>query len=70
MKFHEVTDEELAAASPEYAEHRQHRFIVIVTGCTKEQAKQVLAERLDHDEDYGFDYSVQWGDRRVGGGEV
>lgn len=23
-------------------------------------ADQVMAERLDHDEDYGFDYTIEW----------
>lgn len=35
------------------------RFVVIVKGCTPEQAKQVIAERLNHDENYGFDYTVE-----------
>jgi hypothetical protein len=32
--------------------------VVIVECETEEQANQVLAERLAHDEDYGFDYEV------------
>ena len=36
------------------------RFIVEVRGCTPAQAAQVMAERLGHDEDYGFTYSVDW----------
>lgn len=30
----------------------------IVQAETREQALQVLAERLDHDEDYGFPYAI------------
>lgn len=33
-------------------------FTVIVTAETREQAEQVLRERIEHDEDYGFDYSI------------
>ena len=37
-----------------------HTFRVTVSGCTAAQAEQVMAERLDHDEDYGFDYQIGW----------
>ena len=37
-------------------------FTVTVSGCTAEQAEQVMAERLEHDEDYGFDYRIGWVD--------
>lgn len=36
------------------------RFVVEVRGCTPAQAAQVMAERLNHDEDYGFEYQVDW----------
>lgn len=39
-------------------EDEEHSYIVTITGCTKEEADQVIAERIDHDEDYGFEYSV------------
>ena len=35
-----------------------HTFVVTVSGCTPEQAAQVIAERINHDEDYGFEYSI------------
>lgn len=35
-----------------------HTFTVTVSGCTEEQAEKVIAERLNHDEDYGFDYTI------------
>lgn len=35
-------------------------FPVTVFGCTREQAAEVLRERLGHDEDYGFDYALSW----------
>lgn len=35
-----------------------HTFVVTVSGCTPEQARQVIAERINHDEDYGFEYSI------------
>jgi hypothetical protein len=37
-------------------------FTVTVTGCTPEQAVQVMAERISPDEDYGFDYSIDFKD--------
>ncbi|NUS02051.1 MAG: hypothetical protein HOV97_05750 [Nonomuraea sp.] len=37
-----------------------HTFLVHVTGCDKEQAEQVMAERLNHDEDLGFPYVLQY----------
>ena len=33
-------------------------YTVRVESETVEQADQVMAERLDHDEDYGFDYTL------------
>ena len=35
-----------------------HEFIVTVSGCTAEQAQQVMNERIYYDEDYGFDYRI------------
>jgi hypothetical protein len=37
-----------------------HRFTVTVDGCTEEQAKQVMRERIYHDESYGFDYTIDF----------
>lgn len=36
----------------------EHTFTVTVSNCTREQAKQVMAERIDFDEDYGFTYEI------------
>lgn len=36
------------------------RFTVIVSTQTAEQAQQVMAERLGHDEDYGFTYNIDY----------
>jgi hypothetical protein len=36
------------------------KFTVTVTGCTPEQAAQVMTERLGHDEELGFGYEVTW----------
>lgn len=36
-----------------------HRFTIEVSGCTREQAEQVIGERVYHDEDYGFNYGIQ-----------
>lgn len=36
-------------------------FYVVRVDCEdKEQADHVMAERLGHDEDYGFDYTLDW----------
>ena len=35
-----------------------HPFTVTISGCTPEQAAQVIAERISHEEDYGFTYSI------------
>ena len=35
-----------------------HEFTVTIAGCSREEAEQVLTERLGHDEDYGFDYEI------------
>lgn len=37
-----------------------HWFAVEIAGCSREQAEQVLRERLGHDEDYGFKYTLNW----------
>lgn len=37
-----------------------HTFTVTVTCATADRATQVLAERLDHEEDYGFPYTLTW----------
>jgi hypothetical protein len=37
-----------------------HNFVVTLTGCTQDEAEQVMAERLGYDEDYGFDYGLDW----------
>lgn len=36
----------------------EHTFTVTVSGCSAEEARQVMAERIYHDEDYGFDYQI------------
>lgn len=38
----------------------EHTFTVTVSGCTWERAKKVMAERILHDEDYGFDYQIDF----------
>lgn len=39
----------------------EHRYEVTVSGCTVEQANQVMSERVNHDEDYGFNYQISHG---------
>ena len=53
-------DDDDVAIDPRDLEPLDHEFIVTVEGCTKEEAEQVIAERLNHDEDYGFDYTIEW----------
>jgi hypothetical protein len=38
----------------------RYRFVIAVEAETLDQAKRVVAERLDHDEDYGFPYQIEW----------
>ena len=38
----------------------EYKFIVTVDAETKEQADRVMQERIGFDEDYGFDYSIDW----------
>ena len=33
-------------------------YTVVVSADNKEQAEKVMRERLDHDEDYGFNYTL------------
>ena len=40
------------------ATNQDHTFIVTVSGCTPEQAQQVMLERICYEEDYGFDYTI------------
>lgn len=35
-------------------------FQVTIEADTLEEAKQVMAERIDYDEDYGFEYRISW----------
>lgn len=35
-------------------------FTVTVHAATMEQAQQVMRERIDHTEDYGFLYLIDW----------
>lgn len=56
-----------------YADHRPnvredrsilmdvYRYMVTVEAPSPEQADQVMAERITHDEDLGFDYTLDWG---------
>lgn len=36
----------------------EHTYLVTVSGCTADQAGQVMNERLAEDEDYGFFYEI------------
>lgn len=40
----------------------EHKFIVTISGCDYTKAHIVMAERMGYDEDYGFDYEVDWED--------
>lgn len=37
----------------------EHTFLVTVSGCSRKQARQVITERIDPDEDYGFAYKIK-----------
>lgn len=34
------------------------RYLVTVEDCTEAEAAQVISERINHDEDYGFSYTI------------
>lgn len=38
----------------------EYKFIVTVEAETFEQAQEVIKERIDHTEDYGFPYMIDW----------
>jgi hypothetical protein len=38
----------------------KHEFVVTVEGCSREDAMTVMAERIGPDEDYGFDYTIDF----------
>lgn len=48
--------------------NQTHRFITTVTGCDAAQAETVMGERLLHDEDYGFNYIVDYASMPSGTG--
>jgi hypothetical protein len=35
-------------------------FVVTISTSSQEQAERVMAERIDHDEDYGFEYTIAY----------
>lgn len=39
---------------------KEFQFIVTVMAETEEEALQVIAERIDFDEDYSFEYRIDW----------
>ena len=52
-----------------------YAYVVTVTADSEEQAAQVMAERINYDEDYGFEYGIsfetgrtvtEWGFRHPG----
>jgi hypothetical protein len=49
------------AADALMAEPSVFRFLVTVETDTREQAEQVMAERISHDEELGFEYTIDWG---------
>lgn len=38
----------------------EYKFIVSVEAETLEQAQQVMQERIEYSEDYGFSYMIDW----------
>lgn len=52
-----------AAGVPEFPDDNDgavHVFLVRVHDCSTDEAFKVMRERLNHDEDYGFAYTVEW----------
>ena len=42
------------------ADKNEHQFLVTVSGCDREQAEEVMTERILYGEDYGFDYEISF----------
>lgn len=38
----------------------EYTFAVTVRANTPEQAENVMAAMAEHDEDYGFEYEIEW----------
>jgi len=38
----------------------KHQFVVTVEGCSREEAVTVMVERISCDEDYGFQYTIDF----------
>ena len=39
---------------------KKHEFVVTVEGCSRAEAVTVMWERIGCDEDYGFDYTIDF----------
>lgn len=39
---------------------QQFNFVVMVNAPSLEQAAEVMAQRLGYDDDYGFEYNLDW----------
>ncbi len=50
-----------AAAEALFSSPPVFHFLVTVTAETRELAEQVMNERVNHDENLGFDYTIDWG---------
>ena len=44
-------------------ELKEFSFIVTVEAASVDEAVQVMSERINHDEEYGFDYTIEWNER-------
>lgn len=36
----------------------EHKYVVVITAASRQEADRVMAERLGYDEDYGFSYRI------------
>jgi hypothetical protein len=50
-----------AAAEALFSSPPVFHFLVTVTAETRELAEQVMNERVNHDENLGFEYTIDWG---------
>lgn len=57
--FYEPFPADQASTKPSRTESNNHNFIISVSGCAKEQAKQIVNERVLHSKDYGFPYVIR-----------
>jgi hypothetical protein len=50
----------LTDAGAVIVDYNEYSFTVVVTAPTETDAIRIMAERIEHDEDYGVPYTLAW----------